>query len=306
LVEENQHKMVSKCGQTGTGKSYSCLAQADLMLGDNFDPIKHVAYFDSWDFIKKLDKSKPGEILLFDDAGVGMDSREWYKKSNILIRHIFQVFRTRNLFIFMTTPDFSYVDIGNRKRFHNFVEMKRIDKKREETIGKWYDIWTDAWSGKFGRATMKMFVGDRFASISEIRTPRLNQDIADIYEEQRAKAEGKTMKEAVEFERGNERTITVEQASKMLNMKSQTLWWLIGKGNIPIVKESARIKLDLAIIKDYIKKLRLNPHKRVEYTKKEFIKDDANIIDKLELSDGLYLFSRFDDDEDYNINSFGD
>jgi len=236
LVEDNQHKMVSKCGQTGTGKSYSCLAQAQLMLGDDFDPIKHVAYFDAWDFITKLNKAKKGSILIFDDAGVGMDSREWYKKSNILIRHIFQVFRTRNLFIFMTTPDFSYVDVGNRKRFHNFVEMKRIDRKNEETIGKWYDIWTDAWSGNFGRATMKMFVGDRWASIKEIRTPRLNQDLADIYEEQRAKAEERTMKEAVEFQKGNDRTITVEQAAKMLRFKSQTLWWFIERDIFRLLK----------------------------------------------------------------------
>ncbi len=107
LWEQNKNFIVIFVGETGSGKSYSALAMAE-MIDPDFS-IEKVVYKPR-DFLNLLDKCKKGDVLVFDEAGVGIPAREWQSIQNKLMGYVLQTFRYKNIGVFMTTPSMSFID----------------------------------------------------------------------------------------------------------------------------------------------------------------------------------------------------
>jgi hypothetical protein len=94
------------------------------------------------DFIKLLNTGNlvKGNAIIFDEAGVNMNSREWYSVQNKCISYLLQTFRHRNLAVIFTTPNLSYIDKAVRGLFHCYIETQRIDRRENKVVAKIYRI----------------------------------------------------------------------------------------------------------------------------------------------------------------------
>jgi hypothetical protein len=106
--------------------------------------------FKADDFLKLLNsgKLKKGDCIIWDEAGVGLPSREWYSISNKAIGYLLQTFRNLNLAVIFTTPNLGYIDNQARGLFHSYIQTERIDYKRNVAICKLFFIDVDAKKGK--------------------------------------------------------------------------------------------------------------------------------------------------------------
>ena len=133
---QNKNWLAIVCGETGSGKSYSALSLAK-QIGN-----KIFIVFTPLEFLKLLNSNQlsKGDTIIFDEAGVGMSSREWYSVQNKLLGTILQTFRNMNVNVIFTTPNLSFIDVQARKLFHNYFETSYIDYQKEEAYLKVYDI----------------------------------------------------------------------------------------------------------------------------------------------------------------------
>jgi len=115
-------------GGTGSGKSYAALRLAE-QIDPNFS-IDQVV-FSAEEFLKLLSSGKltRGNVVIWDEAGVGIPRREWYSISNKLINYILQTFRYENLAVIFTVPTMAFIDSNSQKLFHCSIETLNINKK---------------------------------------------------------------------------------------------------------------------------------------------------------------------------------
>jgi len=136
LLFQNKNWLGIICGETGSGKSYSALS-----LGYLISNRVHVV-FTPLEFLSLLNSSKirKADVVIFDEAGVGMSSREWYSVQNKLLGTVLQTFRNMNVAVIFTTPNLSFIDVQARKLFHNYLETAYLDYETEEAFLKVFDI----------------------------------------------------------------------------------------------------------------------------------------------------------------------
>lgn len=131
-------------GSTGEGKSLT-----GVKIGELVDPrfnIDKVTY-DSDEFMDAVGAVKrSGEVIIWDEAGVGLPSREWHSVSNKVINYVIQTFRKDKACIIFITPDLSFIDVQARKMIRAFTEARRY---RREATKLWiYRMSIDRKSGK--------------------------------------------------------------------------------------------------------------------------------------------------------------
>lgn len=139
MLKRNKNWLAIICGDTGSGKSFAALMIACL-LSKRFN-IDFVV-FSAEEFMALVNSGrlKAGDIILFDEAGVGIPSREWWTISNKMINYVLQTFRHKNLGVIFTTPDFSFIDIQTRKLFHNYIETVTVNRKKNYCEVKWFEL----------------------------------------------------------------------------------------------------------------------------------------------------------------------
>lgn len=144
ITKYNQNWLCLVVGPTGGGKSYSAGTIADAMdpsfiLSIIRDGIEsRVAIGHSEKFLKILNSGKlrSGNVIIFDEAGVGIPSREWWDECNRLVDYVLQTFRHMNLGVIFTTPDMGYIDSHARKVFHDYLECLSINQHEQKVVIK--------------------------------------------------------------------------------------------------------------------------------------------------------------------------
>jgi len=142
LIHRNKNWLAIVCGETGSGKSYSALSLADIICPRGIT-VKRNVVLDPISFMNKIASKKDlkkGDILIFDEAGVGISSRDWYSIQNKLLGSVLQTFRNLNVGVIFTTPNLSFIDVQARKLFHNYFETVNIDYETKTAFPKIYDI----------------------------------------------------------------------------------------------------------------------------------------------------------------------
>jgi len=123
-IMDNQNYIILIVGPTGSGKSYTAIE-----LARDIDPTftAERIVFSPVDFIK-LTKSglEPGSVILWDEVGVAVSSRDWWTIQNKMIAFILETFRRDRVILIMTTPNISFIDKKIRALIHGFAET--IDK----------------------------------------------------------------------------------------------------------------------------------------------------------------------------------
>lgn len=126
-------------GPTGTGKSYSALRLAELV--DPTFTISRVVFrpIDFLDLINDPTLAK-GNVVLWDEMGLGMPARDWTSVFNKSIGYVLQSFRFRNLALFMTVPDQAFIDSQARRLFHYYFECMGVSRQQEVVIAKPFEV----------------------------------------------------------------------------------------------------------------------------------------------------------------------
>jgi hypothetical protein len=136
---ENQHFMACIVGREGMGKSHSALSiakAADPSFGAGdvyFDPKGLLEAFES-------DEYGRGDMIVLDEAGVGLGSRSWYEKEQILLNQTLQTVRDDNMGVIFTLPRLSELDSQTRGRLHAFLEMTEVNKREGYAMAKWKNV----------------------------------------------------------------------------------------------------------------------------------------------------------------------
>ncbi len=176
-IGENQNFMLAIVGQTGSGKSYTAMSLAMMMdTSFNIDRIN----FKAKDFLKTTNRDlDEGSVIMFDEAGIDVSSREWYTDRNKAINNVVETFRRDNLICIWTTPNFGNLDKKVRSYFHGLGMMMSPEKWGWGAI-KYFDLYSK--TQDLGVATAYPLVkdGDHAVSLGDSNQPhRPNMYVTD-------------------------------------------------------------------------------------------------------------------------------
>jgi len=198
-IKKNQNFMGCFIGQTGTGKSYSCISLAEL-IQDGFIDNDNV-FFKATDFLKRLmlGNLPKGTVLVWDEAGKDLNSKNWQAKANRVVSVVFQIFRRENIIVLFTLPYFSFLDPDARKLVHATFETQGIDRNNKETTLKPLLIQVNQDTGKMYKKFLRVFSEEKgLIPVQRIRLPMPNEEFLKEYEKRKEEFSKQTYKEAYE------------------------------------------------------------------------------------------------------------
>jgi hypothetical protein len=136
---DNEHFMGAVVGREGSGKSHSAIS-----LAHTVDPsfTADDVFFDPQDLLEAFDSDAygPGNVIILDEAGVGLGNRSWYDKEQILLNQTLQTVRDDNMGVLFTLPRLEELDSQTIGRLHAFVEMLETYPDDGWALSKWKNI----------------------------------------------------------------------------------------------------------------------------------------------------------------------
>lgn len=115
-IKKNRNAIALFIGDTGSGKSYGAIRLAERVdPGFGADRI----VFTVKDFLTLVNADLPkGSVIIFDDAGLGINARLWQEESARIFGMLTQGFRYKQILTFITVPDESFIERQSRKLVH--------------------------------------------------------------------------------------------------------------------------------------------------------------------------------------------
>lgn len=181
-LKRNQNALIAVTGQTGSGKS-----MVSLKLAECIDPDFQAdqVVFKVSTFIDRMEEMKPGQVLVFDEAGVDFDARRSGSKANVGFSNILKTFRYKQLPTIFTLPRLTMLDVNGRRLFHYWLKTSGIDYTNNLCKTHWFCIDSeDDWSDKVKRYFPRVIdrhTGER-AVISWVKWPMPSKKIVTEYE----------------------------------------------------------------------------------------------------------------------------
>lgn len=216
-IKNNKNWLAAITGPTGSGKTYSGLALAELIDTDfNSDSI----VFRPEEFIQLLNSGtlKKGSVILFDEAGVTLNAQQWHQSSNQMIQHVLQTFRHKNYIVIFTAPDFGFIDKASRKLMHCYMETQRIDFTNKRCILKPFMIQSAQRSGKLYFKYLRVIlpiVGT--TTVTELSLGLPSKTIIDEYEKK------KTAFTTFQMEKAEEKLLSSKKDEKKERLSEEEI-----------------------------------------------------------------------------------
>jgi len=179
LLEQNKNYLSIFLGETGAGKSYSALRLAEL-CDPNFSVERVV--FTPEDFLKAVKEAKRGDFIIFDEAGVGIPSREWYRLQNKLLGYVVQVFRHKNLGVLFTTPNINFIDKMVRSLFHAIIHVSGVNRERNVTVCHYYHVKINPVLGSMKLELLTLYVNGSPVEVDPLYLSMPSKDLVKAYE----------------------------------------------------------------------------------------------------------------------------
>jgi predicted Zn finger-like uncharacterized protein len=115
-IKKNRNLIALFIGDTGSGKSMSSIRLAER-VDPNFSVERIV--FTVKDFLELVNSNLPtGSVIVFDDAGLGINARLWQETSARIFGMLTQGFRYKQILTFITVPDETFIERQSRKLVH--------------------------------------------------------------------------------------------------------------------------------------------------------------------------------------------
>lgn len=167
-IRDNKNFIAAVTGPTGSGKSYSVLRQGEN-LDDDFN-VDNVC-FTATQFMNlingKTKKLHKGSNILFDEIQITLGHLDYQSIQAKLLNYILQTFRHRNFVLWVTTPNFNFINAAARKLFHCRMETISINKEKQhvklkplliqinQRKGESYEKYLRVWHKDFGIVPLK-------------------------------------------------------------------------------------------------------------------------------------------------------
>lgn len=187
-IENNKNCLILTVGGTGEGKSYSNLKISEDS-DDTFDT-KRIC-FKPEEFMNITDSGilkRKGACIVYDDAGITLNSKNWYDITNKMINYYLQIARSENQILLFNTPDASFLDSSARKLFHLILITNGIDYKKKVVKFKPFFLQSNKMSGKVYTKYLITKSGVGYGSrrkIKLIEVPLPSEKIREEYEEKK-------------------------------------------------------------------------------------------------------------------------
>lgn len=195
---QNQHFMGAIVGREGTGKSHSALTLArtvDPSFSAEdvfFEPQELLRAFDSDDYDR-------GDMIVLDEAGVGLGNRSWYDKEQILLNQTLQTVRDDNMGVIFTLPRLEELDSQTIGRLHAFLTMVDVYPNDGWALGRWKNInLTRDGRGKEYKKYTRLNVNGVKKRIRSFSVAAPPEDLVEEYEKRKATFKEKLYEEAVD------------------------------------------------------------------------------------------------------------
>ena len=115
-IKKNRNLIALFIGDTGSGKSL-----ASIRLAERVDPnfsIDRIVFTVKEFLILVNSDLPPGSVIVFDDAGLGINARLWQETSARVFGMLTQGFRFKQILTFITVPDETFIERQSRKLVH--------------------------------------------------------------------------------------------------------------------------------------------------------------------------------------------
>lgn len=194
---QNQHFMGAVVGREGTGKSHSALT-----LARTVDPefTAEDVFFDPQELLEAFDSDEygPGNVIVLDEAGVGLGNRSWYEKEQILLNQTLQTVRDDNMGVLFTLPRLEELDSQTIGRLHAFIEMLDVHPDEGWASAKWKNInLTRDGRGKTYKKYTRLRVDGVKKRITRFAIGAPPGDLVDAYERRKEAFKKELYEEAI-------------------------------------------------------------------------------------------------------------
>lgn len=222
LIKNNKNVLSAELGGTGSGKSYRDLRKAELWYDYHFKekfPVENICFGISHT-MERLDEGnlRKGELLIVEEAGVNLGSRNWQSNVSKMFNFILQSFRSMNIGVFFNLPYLSMLDSQARHLLHYYAESSGIDYEKKINKCKPFFLQVAQGTGKIYRHYPKVKINGRTIKVQRFNYSLPSQYLIDAYEDKKDKYLKKLIKEYANKTNG------VENGNKGVIVKPLTAW----------------------------------------------------------------------------------
>lgn len=137
-------------GETGKGKSYTCLSIAEA-VDPNFS-IEQVA-FGIEEFLRLVmdDSFGRGSIIILEEASVEAAAEDFHEISNKVLRTVLETWREQNRGALLNLPTFSRLDRPSRFRMTALIQQRAKFEDKGYSVATYKHLQTNSDTGKIYR-----------------------------------------------------------------------------------------------------------------------------------------------------------
>jgi len=171
-------------GMPGSGKSWSCLTLAveiTKVTGKAFDPNIHIVFTldDFWNLYNNQELCPPGSVIIFEEVGVNVSSKEFMSKTNIFFGKVFQTMRYRGIAVMLNTPSLGFLDKTPRSLLHWHFSTHSLNRKKGYCEMKPKMVEIDQQTGQLYFPFSRLRDNQRITRLRVLKAP---EDIIEVYE----------------------------------------------------------------------------------------------------------------------------
>ena len=110
-LSRNENVLILIEGRTQMGKSTLAIQIARALGNYSLDNV----VFDTMSFMDRLTGLQFGDVLIYDDAGVGISNQDWYMQDVKVFGRTSQTIGNKHLVVIITTPDMNFIEPQSRR-----------------------------------------------------------------------------------------------------------------------------------------------------------------------------------------------
>ncbi len=135
LIKKNKNWISIVEGETGSGKSTVAITQA-LAIDPTFNEERII--FSPKDFLYRVKDLKRGQVIMWDETGVGFSSQDFAERVSKYISKVFQTMRFKNGATIMTVPMKGMINVNARRLVHSIEMTNGISRNYRINYVKMY------------------------------------------------------------------------------------------------------------------------------------------------------------------------
>ena len=190
MLKRNQNFIIAIVGPTGSGKTYAAITLADELMYGKLNAAVHIV-FTIEEFLNLINSGvlKRGDIVVFEEAGVSINSKNWASKANKNINFVLQTCRHMNFGIIFTLPLLKFLENASRSLLHTSMVTNEGEIDYENKIAwlKVYDFKAHPLKSIEPYLIIpKFWIDGILTKMRKIAVRMPRQELLDIYEPRKA------------------------------------------------------------------------------------------------------------------------